>query len=421
MRYLPQEALNGLSKYSYKSVDKSLLSNYVLNPYWNQLVKLWPLWVAPNTITLSGLALVFLNFLTLLAYDPSYLCERGGVVLPSWVYYSWAIGLFLYQSFDAIDGKQARRTGMAGPLGEMFDHGCDAINTTLEVLLAGQALNLGRSWWVVASLIASLAAFYLTTWEEYYTGQLFLGVISGPVEGILLITSIFVVSGIYGPSIWDTPILRVLHLENVGFLSNSVLNLGINEVFLVLCGFGLAFNVVTSCANVTRSIKQKRTTATRPPLLNLLPFVVTMGLHVVWLSAPTPTKSFIVPSPLLLPFLASWGLQFAHQVGRMILAHVTGQGFPWWDSTWIWLSLASLDVYTPVLFGRSSLVQSSVTGVQLVVYSTLVLSFILYARFVYLVIWDITEHMGIACFTVRKKDSQGHWNAAVDAKGKKIL
>jgi hypothetical protein len=37
--------------------------------------------------------------------------------------HSWAIGLFAYQSFDAIDGKQARRTGMAGPLGEMFDHG----------------------------------------------------------------------------------------------------------------------------------------------------------------------------------------------------------------------------------------------------------------------------------------------------------
>lgn len=35
----------------------------------------------------------------------------------------WAIGLFAYQSFDAVDGKQARRTGMAGPLGEMFDHG----------------------------------------------------------------------------------------------------------------------------------------------------------------------------------------------------------------------------------------------------------------------------------------------------------
>ena len=34
---------------------------------------------------------------------------------------------------DAIDGKQARRTGMASALGEMFDHGCDAINTSVSV------------------------------------------------------------------------------------------------------------------------------------------------------------------------------------------------------------------------------------------------------------------------------------------------
>ncbi|KAG8771220.1 hypothetical protein FRC15_003564, partial [Serendipita sp. 397] len=66
------------------------------------------------------------------------------------MYWVWGVSLFLYQSLDAIDGKQARRTGMAGPLGEMFDHGeaqnpvhsrtyianepafigCDAINTT---------------------------------------------------------------------------------------------------------------------------------------------------------------------------------------------------------------------------------------------------------------------------------------------------
>jgi phosphatidylglycerophosphate synthase len=61
----------------------------------------------------------------------------------------WGISLFAYQSLDAIDGKQARRTGMAGPLGEMFDHGtyrsiliflllkyyfagCDALNTTVS-------------------------------------------------------------------------------------------------------------------------------------------------------------------------------------------------------------------------------------------------------------------------------------------------
>jgi ethanolaminephosphotransferase len=63
---------------------------------------------------------VFLNFATLLLYDPTYLADKGGVVIPSWIYFSyvidwylstrlsfltrWAIGLFLYQSFDAIDG-----------------------------------------------------------------------------------------------------------------------------------------------------------------------------------------------------------------------------------------------------------------------------------------------------------------------------
>lgn len=36
---------------------------------------------------------------------------------------SWGVGLFIYQSLDAIDGKQARRTGASSPLGEVFDHG----------------------------------------------------------------------------------------------------------------------------------------------------------------------------------------------------------------------------------------------------------------------------------------------------------
>lgn len=37
--------------------------------------------------------------------------------------------MFIYQSLDAIDGKQARRTGTSTPLGELFDHGCDSIST----------------------------------------------------------------------------------------------------------------------------------------------------------------------------------------------------------------------------------------------------------------------------------------------------
>lgn len=39
------------------------------------------------------------------------------------IMFRFGIGLFMYQSLDAIDGKQARRTQTSGPLGELFDHG----------------------------------------------------------------------------------------------------------------------------------------------------------------------------------------------------------------------------------------------------------------------------------------------------------
>jgi ethanolaminephosphotransferase len=33
----------------------------------------------------------------------------------------------LYQTFDNLDGKQARRTNSSSPIGMILDHGCDAI------------------------------------------------------------------------------------------------------------------------------------------------------------------------------------------------------------------------------------------------------------------------------------------------------
>ena len=51
------------------------------------------------------------------------------VKAPLWAYLLCAVGLFIYQSLDAIDGKQARRTNSSSPLGELFDHGCDSLST----------------------------------------------------------------------------------------------------------------------------------------------------------------------------------------------------------------------------------------------------------------------------------------------------
>lgn len=45
-----------------------------------------------------------------------------------------------------------RRTKQSGPLGELFDHGVDACNTTLEVLIFAASQNLGQGWMTVLVL-----------------------------------------------------------------------------------------------------------------------------------------------------------------------------------------------------------------------------------------------------------------------------
>lgn len=64
--------------------------------------------------------------------------------MPGWACYLCALGLFIYQSLDAIDGKQARRTGTSSPLGELFDHGCDSISTGKKV---GNSIQLVFIHW----------------------------------------------------------------------------------------------------------------------------------------------------------------------------------------------------------------------------------------------------------------------------------
>lgn len=103
MVYVRQDKLPGLKEYKYSGVDHSLVSRYILKPFYtNVVIKCFPMWMAPNLITLTGFMFVVVNFCTLLWYNPNLDQD-----CPTWVYYSWAIGLFLYQTFDAVDGSQA--------------------------------------------------------------------------------------------------------------------------------------------------------------------------------------------------------------------------------------------------------------------------------------------------------------------------
>ncbi|ODN74868.1 hypothetical protein L202_07172 [Cryptococcus amylolentus CBS 6039] len=414
---------NGLDQYKYSGVDKSVVSKYLLSPFWNWLVTLFPKTIAPNTITFLGLCFVFTNIGTMIWYDPTY----AGVVLPSWVYASFGIGLFAYQSMDAIDGKQARRTGMASALGEMFDHGCDAINTTLEVVLAAHALGLNRSWWTVASQVFSLCNFYVSTWEEYHTGTLFLSAFSGPVEGILLICGIYFITAFHplGSLFWAQPLLKPLFLvipqtyplvqkvdvllEHLGIAKHVTLEtVPANVAFMAFGAVGTLGNIATSYINVI-SARRKAGKPILPPLAGLLPFFTHTGLLVAWLHSEIRGGVCIVHDHRILPFIGYWGMAFSYQVSQLILAHVTKSPFPYWNGMMIFTLFGAIDANMGSLFGREPLVQSSPVAANVFIWMSFFVALFNYIRFAREVIWQICEYTGLACFTVRHKDKDGKW------------
>jgi ethanolaminephosphotransferase len=130
-----------------------------------------------------------------------------------------------------------------------------------------------RSWWTVASVAATTANFYLTTWEEFHTGTLYLGVFSGPVEGIIIIVVIYIITAIYGAcftriyhthsystcrasvgsGVWSLPLLSLPVLSTITSIDPiakiiplSVHYLPINIAFMIFSAFGLAFNIFVS-------------------------------------------------------------------------------------------------------------------------------------------------------------------------------
>jgi phosphatidylglycerophosphate synthase len=93
------------------------------------------------------------------------------------------LSLFIYQTLDAIDGKQARRTGSSSPLGQLFDHGCDALQSCIAVYIPLQI------WKVPPTepgffflMFGILFVFYCANWEEYHIGVLRTAQKVGPIH-----------------------------------------------------------------------------------------------------------------------------------------------------------------------------------------------------------------------------------------------
>lgn len=176
---------------------------------------------------------------------------------PNWLFFVVALNLFIYQTMDNIDGKQARRTGSSSPLGELFDHGCDSLFLTLMGMPWFIAMGVDN-WHALMFLTQGTLAFYVFHWEEFHTHKLVMGLVSNPTEVQTLVMLVFIISGFYGPSFWTSPFSNFLSVDFVNFLTShsfygwpaSLLPLPLYSVLStfiwIIFSLTLTLNVVTT-------------------------------------------------------------------------------------------------------------------------------------------------------------------------------
>lgn len=167
----------------------------------------FPPWLAPNLITLIGLALLIGGYLAL-AFTA---LDMTGTA-PWWAHAAMGAATLAYLHLDCLDGKQARRTGTSSPLGQLFDHGCDAL--AVHILLVGVAATLDsglypRSVW---GQLAVGGPWLMAHWEEYHSGVMLYGNgWWGVTEANYTLVALHFISAAYGArAVWATPLAKIM-------------------------------------------------------------------------------------------------------------------------------------------------------------------------------------------------------------------
>jgi ethanolaminephosphotransferase len=360
-----------LLKYKYFGSDHSLLYKHIYSPMSQFLVdKVIPTWLAPNVITLIGFAATLLPHIILwIAYPESF---AGNV--PAWMCYMAALGQFLYIIFDNADGKQARKTGSSSPLGLLFDHGCDAVNTFVAGATLLTVVQFGNSLNAMIAYLIVIVPFYMATWEEYYTDHLSLPIINGPNEGITGVISLFILSGVFGNQIW----------------TDKMFGYTVNELALVM--FTL-MSISNMWINVVAVVKKKKN-ALLGAMWNLATmFYIVASVLIV--SCLSPSNVVSRKARFIMYF---FGFGFSKLVGHLQVSHVTQTRFNQFIYSII-LPITALNANTIIGYFRGE----AIINEDLLITILCAASTLIYAHFAVNIVTQFSKILKIDVFRITKR------------------
>ncbi len=97
-----------------------------------------------------------------------------------------------------------------------------------------------------AHLTLALMTFYVQTWEEYHTHTLTLGLISGPVEGILTLCVVYALTAVKGGGhFWHQSAFKTFGVEKHSFIPKELYDLQFTEWYIIYGGMVLVYNTIS--------------------------------------------------------------------------------------------------------------------------------------------------------------------------------
>ena len=176
-----------------------------MNSYWEWVISMFPKTIAPNAITFIGWLLIIISEIIMMCHSIKFDRE-----IPSWCFFFTSFAIFAYQTLDAIDGKQARRTESSSPLGQLFDHGCDSFTLGFFILGVCHAFQIS-GFNAVFLMIGAQFVFWTSNWAEHHTGVLNTKVGQiGVTEMQLISVLIHLITGVMGQEFWKFKLQSVL-------------------------------------------------------------------------------------------------------------------------------------------------------------------------------------------------------------------
>lgn len=242
-KFISDDGLANLAQYKYSGEDLSIIYNHIINPLAKALCQPLPKTISANVLTLGGLLCSVGAYFLLAAYTPM-LTEAA----PRWVYFVTAMFVFVYLMLDAMDGTQARRTNMASPIGELFDHLCDSCSLSLCTLVFAAMARMGPILGFVALMIFFIP-FYSSHWDDYNTGKLQMGKFGGPTDLLVSLTIALLVTGSAGSDFW---VHHVMHIRSF--------DVRVNHIVVAAIGLGAIVSVsqyVSHCVSEFQKVPER--------------------------------------------------------------------------------------------------------------------------------------------------------------------